>query len=161
MHLMMCFQSVFFQTREALMDNNIIWLHEKALSNYHLVLQQSDEHTKIIHVWDDEYLRKKAYSLKRLVFIYEALGDLPVEIIYGNTINVFKQLSPQKIIVPHTLDSEIRKMCTQLSESMPVDMIHGTDFVELSNTHDFKRFFQYWKKACKSAFCINGCCNDQ
>lgn len=161
MHLMMSFQSVFFQTKEALMDNNMIWLHEKALSNSHLVFQQGDKHTKIIHVWDDDYLRKRAYSLKRLVFIYETLSELPVEIIYGNTINVFKQLRPQKILVPHAPDSEIRKICTQLAQSMPVDMIHDTAFVELSNTHDFKRFFQYWKKACKSAFCINGCCNGQ
>lgn len=138
------------------MGKQIIWLHEKALSKTHLVFEHLNEHTKIIHVWDDNYYQKRGYSLKRLVFIYETLCELPAEIISGNTIEILKKLNPEEILVPYTVDIEIRKIFDELSKVIPIVIIKENAFVDVSDHYEFKRFFKYWKKASQTAFLING-----
>ena len=66
------------------MAEKILLLHEKAL-RYRFDFDQTSNDFKAIHIWDDAYYRMQRYSFKRLVFIYETLLELPLEIIHGNT----------------------------------------------------------------------------
>ena len=138
------------------MSDKVVWLHEKALSVEHAFLNQLNPETRLIHVWDDEYYQRRNYSLKRLVFIYETLCDLPVDIIAGNTVDVFKKLHPRQVLTPYTADSEVKHLMDKLSEAVPVKMIHDHEFVDIEKDLNLKRFFRFWNKAKQSALSIDG-----
>ena len=61
------------------MSKEIIWVHEKALNSN--LLADIDDNKKALFIWDNSYFQSRSYTLKRLVFIYETLCQLPVEII--------------------------------------------------------------------------------
>ena len=138
------------------MNKQLIWLHEKALGHSHPILQNINPKTKIVHVWDEMYYRQRSYSLKRLVFIYENLCELPVEIIMGNTIEVLRSYEPDNIIVPHTADTVIQGLCDELSGHVNLEFIEEKKFAPMEKSYKFKRFFKYWKEAKKTAFLVNG-----
>jgi hypothetical protein len=138
------------------MSASLIWLHEEALRISHLVFKAAPRGTKAIYVWDDAYFREADYSLKRLVFIYETLCELPIEIIWGNTLEVLRELAPSNLYVPATNNPMIAEMIGDLKIFLPVEIIEDEDFVVIKNSIDFRRFFQYWKKAQKTAFLHNG-----
>ena len=138
------------------MNKQLIWLHEKALGHSHPILQNINPKTKIVHVWDKMYYRQRSYSLKRLVFIYENLCELPVEIIMGNTIEVLRSYEPDNIIVPHTADTVIQGLCDELSGHVNLEFIEEKKFAPMDKGYKFKRFFKYWKEAKKTAFLVNG-----
>lgn len=138
------------------MSKTIIWLHEKSLSTPPKLLSLVNEKTRIIYVWDNEYFKNRGYSLKRLVFIYQTLCELPVEIIKGDTLQIFQSLNIDEIITPYTNDLGIRKLFEEISKHLILQVITSDDFVNVDNEYDFKRFFKYWNKAKKTAFLKNG-----
>ena len=68
------------------MNDSLIWLHEDALCASHPVFSAAPSVCEAVFVWDDAYLQHAHYSLKRLVFLYETLCELPVTIIRGHTL---------------------------------------------------------------------------
>ena len=136
------------------MTHDIIWLHDKALHATPLI--QPNECSKSYYIWDEQYFRRRAYTLKRLVFIYETLCEMPVEVIKGNTIDVMNSLKPTRIKTWHTADTVVKDLIRQLSNHHTVDVLKPQPFVDVSETEDFKRFFKYWNKAKKTAFIKDG-----
>lgn len=130
--------------------SSILWLHEDALREHPV---KAD---RIIHVWDDAYLQAQNYSLKRLVFLYETLCEIPhVEILYGDTTRILCELAPQKLIIPHTLNPFIRQQAALLSHNTEVEWLAETPFAIIRKPREYRRFFQYWKQAEKTAFLPN------
>ncbi len=113
-------------------------------------------HIRAVHIWDPAYYAARGYTLKRLVFIYETLCDLPVEIIKGDTLAQLANLGAQKICVPDTADIGINLLCTAISERLDVERQKAPGFAAISDEYDFKRFFKYWHKAKKTAFLKHG-----
>lgn len=132
------------------MPKQIVWLHDKALSINHPVFDVADV-DGVLFIWDDAYFKRREYSLKRLVFIYETLCELPVEILYGKTIDVIATLQVEKVITPYTADTEVKSIIAELKESIEVEVVHDKPFVKIPDGYDFKRFFKYWNKAKKTA----------
>ncbi len=137
------------------MTKQLIWLHDKALSQEHPVFNNMNEGTKAIYVWDEEFFKKRSYSFKRLVFIYETLCQLQIEIIKGNTLEVLKSFNPKKIITPFTTDTQINNLVKQLSKVFSVEIVKEKPFVNIGSGYEFNRFFKYWNKAKNTAFLIN------
>lgn len=138
------------------MNGPLIWLHEEALRMTHPVFNVAPEKTRAIYVWDDDYFRQTEFSLKRLIFIYETLCDLPLDIIHGNTIDVIGELSPCTLYIPSTNNPLIINMIESLEESIPIKVVEDEGFVLIKKPDEFHRFFQYWNKAQKTAFLQNG-----
>jgi hypothetical protein len=138
------------------MNVPLIWLHEEALRMTHPVFKAAPERTKAIYVWDDGYFRQANHSLKRLIFIYETLCELPVEGIRGNTLEVVRELAPSTLYLPATNNPLIAKIINDLKTTVPVQIIEDEAFVVIKNPIEFRRFFQYWHKAEKTAFLQNG-----
>lgn len=136
------------------MDKRIFWLHEKALSGV-LSNKLSDDY-KLLFIWDDQYFQNRNYSFKRLVFIYETLCDLSVEIIKGDTLEVMNGLAPAKLTTFFSVDTEIKKITDKLSKNHQVEIIKPQTFVCVDDKLEFKRFFKYWNKAKKTVFLENG-----
>lgn len=142
------------------MNNIIILLHDKALSASHSVFRAAPQEAKSIFIWDDNYFKNAGYSLKRLVFIYESLCELPIDIILGDTITILMDLAIKELYIPAGYDSFINEVINKLPKEIKIHIAEDKDFVMMNEKIEFKRFFQYWHKAKKSAFLMNGGIND-
>jgi hypothetical protein len=75
---------------------------------------------------------------------------MPIQIVQGNTLEIFTEMRPQKIITPYTADTEINHLIKQLAKGVAVETIRSKPFSMTPNS-DVKRFFKYWSKAKKTA----------
>ena len=137
------------------MADKLLLVHDKALRSG-LDIDEASESFKAVHIWDDEYYRSQRYSLKRLVFIYETLLDLPLEIIHGNTLDILSEENFDHIVIPYSGDQVLKTLFSKIEKIKTVQYLFETSFVNLDRTVEFKRFFKYWKQAKKTAFLING-----
>ena len=138
------------------MNQPLIWLHEEALRTSHPVFKAAPQGTRAIFIWDDDYLQKLSYSLKRLVFVYETLCSLPVDIIRGDTVSVIKELVPSQLYIPESHKPHLVQLINSLTVVTTVEIAQDDAFVQIPQTKDFKRFFKYWSLAEKTASLRNG-----
>lgn len=138
------------------MADPIIWLHEDALRHTHPVFARAPSNARCLHIWDDTYLKNAGYSFKRLVFLYETLGELPVEIIHGGTIEILRTMAATELYVPASLNPWVHTVISALSAEKKIVMVADEPFVTIQKPKDAKRFFQYWGQAEKTAFLPNG-----
>lgn len=134
------------------MDNPVIWLHEDALRITHPVFAVAPAHARVVHVWDDAALQAAEYTLKRLVFLYETLCQLPLEILHGDTVTVLRGLGTSLLYVPSTTNACIQNTIATLSGDTTIHVIPDEPFADIKKPKDVRRFFQYWKQAEASAF---------
>ena len=134
------------------MSDLIVLLHEKSLRIPDVVVDRLEKDTRVIYVWDDAYYKNSGYSLKRLVFIYETLSKLPVQILRGDTIQILGSFNPKKVLIPFTADIGLTKLSQSLSRSFNVEIVRDDLFCEEDFSFETKRFFKYWKKAKKPSF---------
>ena len=138
------------------MNPALICLHEDALRITHPIFNVAPIGTKAIYVWDDEYLRRANYSLKRLVFIYETLCDLPVDVVRGATRTVVMAMTPAMLYVPATNNPSLLSLFAGISPATPLTFVDDDIFAVMEKTSEARRFFQYWSKVERSAFLHNG-----
>lgn len=138
------------------MTQSIIWLHDEALRLTHPVFAAAPLGATAVFFWDDTYFKNSGYSLKRLIFIYETLCTLPIEIIHGDTLTTLRMLEPSSLYIPYSYHPFIHNVMSELSAMMEVHMVQDEPFVTISKETDVTRFFKYWKSAEQSAFMING-----
>jgi hypothetical protein len=138
------------------MAEPIIWLHEDALRISHPVFKAAPADARVIHIWDDAYLRGAGYSLKRLVFIYETLCAMPLDIMRGDMAAVLSDSNIGDIYMPSSANPTVKNIIETVSREKKVTVVAEEAFVTIFKPKDFTRFFQYWGKAEKSAFQHNG-----
>ena len=138
------------------MADSIVWLHEDALRITHPAVKAAPNGTCVIYIWDDTYLQAAGYSLKRLVFLYETLCAMPLQIHQGDTVKTLKALDSANLYVPATLNPSLQEIIRVVSLEKNVRVIPEEPFVTLNDPKDFTRFFSYWKKAEKTAFVTDG-----
>jgi hypothetical protein len=136
--------------------NSIIWLHDQSLRLSHPVFDLATNDVKPLFIWDNKYFQESDYSLKRLVFIYETLCELNIDIIFGNTLDVLLDLAPQKLYIPFAFNPFIDNIISKLPTESKIYIVPDEPFVIIPDNFKFARFFQYWNKAKKSAFILNG-----
>ena len=134
----------------------LFYIHDKALGSNCSIFSRTNSKTKAVFIWDDYYFKQRGYSLKRLVFIYETLCSMPVDIIYGTTGDVINMLAPKKIITSFTADLPIQKIFKDISKQFELEFVYQPSFSQIDDSFEFKRFFKYWNKARKSALRIDG-----
>ena len=139
-----------------MMQQPLILLHEESLRMTHPVFHASPNGTRVIYVWDDAYVQRTAYSLKRLIFIYETLCELRVDIFRGDTRSTLQEINPSLVYIPRTNNPLLLEMIDSVREVVSVEMVADEVFVHLKKPMESKRFFQYWSKAEKTAFLHDG-----
>lgn len=142
------------------MQQPLIVLHEESLRMTHPVFAAAPADTRAVYIWDDEYVRRTSYSFKRFVFIYETLCALSVDILHGDTLEILQEINPSLIHIPGTTHPLIIERINRISQMYTVHLVEDEPFVQLGNAIDYKRFFQYWHHAEKTAFLHNGGLND-
>ena len=98
------------------MTKTLFWFHDKALS--HAALTAVSPESRALYIWDDTYFKTRGYSLKRLVFIYETLCEMDIEIIKGDTQKVLRTIAPDRVKTFQTEDSVINQMITKLQNDI-------------------------------------------
>lgn len=142
------------------MNAPLILLHPEALRGTHPVFQAAPLGTAAIFVWDDAYWRAANYSLKRLIFIYETLCELPVTILHGTVEEVVKAYAPSMLYVPATHNPLLAAEITRLAQLAPLQWVADEPFVVMQFKGEMRRFFPYWKKAERKAFLPHGGAHD-
>jgi len=126
----------------------IIWIHGDCLSPRNPIWAEYPR-VPAVWVWDEELLQAWGISFKRLVFIYECLVELPLEIRRGNVIaelNCFIQAhQAHEVITNPSPSPRFQAICQGLS--VPVRLIVLPEFVKLPENPDLKRFSRYWNVA--------------
>ena len=145
--------------------SKLIWLHEDCLRATHQLFTHAqdpahDKAANAVYIWDDAYMTKMHYGLKRRVFIYESLCELAVDIYAGDTIETLKdmqhRLGVDEIITGKTPMPALKSMMHGLRETVKVSAIADAPFVQMDSPPELRRFFKYWNKAKKNAFLYDG-----
>ena len=134
----------------------LILLHEESLRMTHPIFHSAPEGTRFIYIWDDEYVLHSGYSLKRLIFIFETLCELKIDILRGDTREILLEISPSLVYLPVTNNPHLLEIIQSIGEVLPIKMVEDEPFVNLKKPIQFNRFFQYWSKAEKTAFLHDG-----
>ena len=133
------------------MTPRLHWLHEDALNAEHPAVSGLRGADRVCFVWDDEYLNAMDYSFQRLVFIYETLCELPVEIHRGETVGVLLQKAQEMgadiLCVPASPNPKIQATIEALRHHLQVEVVDEEPFVEFRRPPSLRRFFAYWKSA--------------
>ena len=133
------------------MSATIYWVHEDALNGAHPALDGRDPAAPVYFVWDDKHLESMAYSFQRLVFIYETLCEMNIEIIRGDTVEsliaLARDVGADTICVADSANPAIQALVDRLQASMAVRVVNDQPFVALDRPPSLRRFFAYWKSA--------------
>lgn len=133
--------------------SNFIWVHEDALGDNHPVFGSAGHEARAVFVWDESYLRRQGYSVKRLTFLLECLRDIDVEIYKGQTQTVLRELSNgAQIFTGSTPNPEFR----EIIDALDITVVADVPLARIDAHTDLGRFFRYWKKAGKSVMGHNG-----
>lgn len=138
------------------MNNSLIWLHEDALRLSHPIFTHAPANCEVIFIWDDSYLQKANYSLKRLVFLYETLCELPLIMLRGGTFDILSCHAATQLYIPESPNPWINLVCKQLTPTKEVTRIGDEPFVRVKSQKDARRFHQYWNKVETLALTQNG-----
>jgi cytochrome c oxidase assembly factor CtaG len=128
----------------------ILWIHGDCLRPTNPALLAHPD-APAIFVWDDELLKQYQISLKRIVFMYEALLELPVTIYRGDVITQLTAFADQhqadSIVTTVSPAPRFTAICRQLRQRYRVEVLAEPAFVDIPTTTDIKRFSRYWQVA--------------
>ncbi len=134
------------------MPQPIIWLHGDCLSPHHPAFQAYPE-SPSLWVWDSALLLEWRISLKRLVFIYECLLELPVSIHRGNVVAEIGKFAQRqgadKVVTSSSPSPRFAEICQQITSELglEVEILEIEPFITHEGYIDLKRFSRYWKVA--------------
>ncbi len=130
------------------MHNPIIWVHGDCLSPHHPALVAYPG-APAIFVWDEELLAALRVSLKRIVFMYECLLELPVTIRRGDVaaevITFADERGADGIVTSDSPNPRFRRIRERLETVLPVRIIPVEPFVRARQRLDLARFSRYWQ----------------
>ncbi|MDX2075108.1 MAG: hypothetical protein SFZ02_01650 [bacterium] len=133
--------------------NTIIWIHGDNLSPYNPALLEG-KNAPALFVWDEKLLTEWHISLKRIVFIYECLLELPVIIRRGDIAQELVQFSQEnnatRILTVESPSPHFKDICKRVISQMPkgsrLEVCKIEPFVRIEGNIDLKRFSRYWEK---------------
>ncbi|MBW4553010.1 MAG: hypothetical protein KME35_18155 [Aphanocapsa sp. GSE-SYN-MK-11-07L] len=130
------------------MRQPLVWLHGDCLSPLAPPLFAYPD-APAVWVWDDQLLEQQQISLKRIVFIYECLLELPVEIRRGEVATEINQFARAQaadgIVTTGSPSPRFEQICQGLE--LPVKILEVNPFVNYQGYIDLKRFSRYWHVA--------------
>ncbi len=127
----------------------LVWIHGDNLSPNSPALKQHFA-APAVWVWDDELLARRGISLKRIVFLYECLLELPVEIRRGDVAREVLQCAgdhgADSVVTNGSPSPRFRTISRQIAVRHPLFVLEEAPFVEPQHALDLRRFSRYWRK---------------
>jgi hypothetical protein len=132
----------------------VLWLHEDML-NPHAALWRRP-HAGAVYVFDEQHLRQAGYSLKRVMFIYESLLELPVSIRKGDTEIIVASFAAergaQQIATSVSVQPWIQRTVERLRTRWRVEVVSEAPFLDCPEPSDLTRFARFWRQVEPYAF---------
>lgn len=132
-------------------ENVVVWVHGDCLSPHSPALQAYPD-APALWVWDDALLNAWDISLKRIVFIYESLLELPVTIRRGDVVDELRRFVEQQqvecVVTVESPSPRFVDICRGVEKFAEVEVLPVQPFlVDFDGQLDLKRFSRYWRKA--------------
>lgn len=133
------------------MSNIIVWVHEDCLTPTNPALTANNG-APALFVFDDAHLAEAKVSLKRVMFIYECLLEMPVAIRRGNPVDALlafaREHSASRIVTTDSISPRFQGICDALRKGLPeggrLEIISTEPFVNPTRALDLRRFSRYW-----------------
>jgi deoxyribodipyrimidine photo-lyase len=133
----------------------VIWVHGDMLSPQHPAFKLHPA-APAIWVWDDDLLQAWKISLKRIVFMYECLLELPVTIQRGKVADKVVAFGQQQqadgIITGASPAPRFEHIRQQLASGTAIQVVNPEPFIRYHGNLELKRFSRYWRTAEAYAF---------
>jgi hypothetical protein len=128
----------------------VVWVHGDALTPTHPALHAYPD-APALFVWDDDLLKRYNISLKRILFMYECLLEMPVTIRRGDVaaevLAFAAQYEATLIATQPSPAPRFEAIRTQLEQHLPVELHHADGLTPPQKDFPLKRFSRYWRKA--------------
>jgi hypothetical protein len=129
----------------------IVWVHGDCLSPHNPALLAHPQ-AAAVWVWDDVLLAEWHISLKRILFLYECLLELPVTIRRGELLAELLAFAArhnaQTIATTPSPSPRFIESCDQLrAAGLLVELFEVEPFFDAPPDLDLSRFSHYWRLA--------------
>lgn len=133
----------------------VVWIHGDCLSPQHPALA-AHPGAPAIFVWDEALLDQWQISLKRVVFIYECLLELPVTIRRGDVATEVLAFAAEHgadtVITSESPSPRFAQIKAVVEKKLAVDVLAVEPFVDYGGELDLRGFFRYWQAVEPLAF---------
>lgn len=137
----------------------VVWVHGDNLDPNGPALQAHPD-APALWVWDDALLDEWKLSLKRIVFIYECLLELPVTIRRGDVASELRAFAAEHgattIAVAASPSPRFAAICADLATTHTVSVLPEAPFLAYTGYLDLRRFARYWRVAEQYVFAPAG-----
>jgi deoxyribodipyrimidine photo-lyase len=142
----------------------VLWIHAEALTPANAALR-AHPHRPAVFVFDPVAADQEPWGLKRLVFIYECLLELPVTIRAGDPVTELlafvARCGADGVVTTRAVDPRLQAITARLAERLPLAVLEPEPLVPAdpetagvglgSGTQagepDLRRFSRYWRWA--------------
>lgn len=135
--------------------NAVVWVHGDCLRPGNPALAAAPG-APAIFVFDDALLDTYAVTLKRLVFLYECLLELPVTIRRGDVAEQVLAFAhdhgAERILTTPSPAPRFLEIGQRLDAELPVTVVPEVPFLAYDGHLDLRRFSRYWKVAQRYAY---------
>ncbi len=141
-------------------EDVLIWVHGDCL-NPHSAAFQRYENRSAVFVFDENW----KVSLKRIMFMYECLLEIPdIQIRTGDVmkelLSSLEENRCQRLVTVASVSPDFTKIITRLKQNnISLEILPAPAFVSLSaedeNQLDLKRFSRYWQSVKRHALSLN------
>jgi hypothetical protein len=130
----------------------VVWVHGDCLRPTNPALEAYPD-APAIFVFDEALLAHYQISLKRIVFMYECLLELPVTIRRGDMAKALLSFAAEhgatRIVTSDTPSPHFAAVCKALRKRLPVEVLDEPPFLDYDGELDLGRFSRYWRVAQK------------
>lgn len=134
------------------MDCPVLWIHAEALGPANPALLAHPGRPAVF-VFEPGLLRGAAgpISLKRIVFLYECLLELPVTIRQGDGAEEVLAFAARHqadgVVTSAWVDPQLGNIAATMAAALPLQVLEPEPFVVLPQQVDLRRFSRYWRSA--------------
>lgn len=137
--------------------NPVVWVHGDNLNPNNPALALFPN-APAIWVWDEDLLDEYHIALKRILFMYECLLEMPPQLVIRRG-NVFKAVtrfaeerSADGVVVMDSPSPRFDRLVRKIERQHPVKIMSERPIVDYDGPYDLRRFSRYWRTAKQYAF---------
>lgn len=127
---------------------SVVWVHEDMLRANHPIFVKYPT-APAAWVWDDVDLRRSPMSMKRIIFRYQAIEEMPVSILRGDSVAELLKFAAEngadRIATAESANPRVRFLLDRLAESISVDRLPEREFRDYEGQLDIRNFARYWR----------------
>jgi hypothetical protein len=140
---------------EDLATGSVVWVHGDCLRPTNPALVAAPGKPALF-VFDDALLDSTAVTLKRLVFLYECLLELPVTIRRGDVaaevVAFARAHGAERVLTTASPAPRFAEIREAIAAELPVVVVPEVPFLAFGGHLDLRRFGRYWRVAQRYAY---------